>query len=376
MKVINVKNLIIGAGPAGIAVAGRMRQKSIDFHIIERSQKVANSWHNHYDRLHLHTVKSLSQLPFMDFPSDFPKYVPKAKLIEYYNSFVAKHNIVPEFGLSAQSIRQHESGWEVSVKDNLTYHANNVTVATGVNCIPKKANWKGLEEFKGQIIHSSVYKNANPFAGKSVLVIGLGNSGAEIALDLAEASVATFASVRSPLSIVPRDLNGRSVQETSRVLAKFPFGIGDWLGNQIRKIYIGDLSKYGIEAEPTPPAKLLRTTGKTPLIDIGTIQAVREGKIIIYPGIDRFSSDTVHFTDGRAIQADVIINATGYTPGLETMIPGITEILDQNGLPKVLSPNGKFKGLHFIGFNNYVLGGILGTIRTDSEYIVDRIAGE
>ena len=85
---MKTSHLIIGAGPAGLAMAGRFSSTGIDYEILEQSDKVAVAWHNHYDRLHLHTVKQLSALPHMDFPDDYPVYVPRAKLVEYFQNYI------------------------------------------------------------------------------------------------------------------------------------------------------------------------------------------------------------------------------------------------------------------------------------------------
>ena len=363
-------NIIIGAGPAGLAVAGRMKQNNVPFRILEQSQNIANSWHQHYDRLHLHTIKSLSHLPGMKFPSDYPTYVPRKKLIEYYQGYTKHFNIEPDLDMEVISVKRNEDVWHVKTnKESLI--AKSVIFATGINRKPFCPNWPGKEKFEGTILHSSKYKNPNPFNAKKVLVIGMGNTGAEIAFDLSENNVETYLSVRSPVNIVPRDINGNPVQSTSKILAKLPFG--NWIGKKVAELVIGDLSSYGLEMSKDYPVKQLMETGKTPIIDIGTVKNIKNGKIKILPDLKSFKKNKICFIDEREMPFDAVILATGYRAGLEDFIINAKELFDDNHYPKSPIATGKFKGLYFVGFDNYKLGGVLGTILTDSRTVVEEI---
>ena len=368
-----IQNLIIGAGPAGLAIAGRMRKANLDFEVLEASDKIAVRWHYHYDRLHLHTVKELSFLPHLEFPKDYPRYVPRKQLIEYFINYAHEFDIRPHFNTEVKNIKKKNNHWEVATSNDQVMEAQNVIIATGVNRVPHQPQFEGIDLFKGEVIHSRSYKNADPFRGKKVLVIGMGNTGAELALDLSENEAETFICVRNPISVVPRDLNGRPVQVTSKQLAKLPFGLGDWLGSQIRKVYFGDLSKYGLESSKVHPAVQLRETGKTPIVDIGTIKAIKEGKIKVVPGIKSLDERGVHFTNGYYYEFDTIIMATGYRPHVEELVERGEELLDKYYCPSKPIADGYHEGLYFVGFDNYKLGGILGTIYADSATIVDTI---
>ncbi|MEO1628909.1 MAG: hypothetical protein AAFV25_27430 [Bacteroidota bacterium] len=192
---------------------------------------------------------------------------------------------------------------------------------------------------------------------------------AELALDLSEHGVEVCISVRAAVNIVPRDLNGRPTQLTARQLAKLPFGIGDWLGTKIRSMVMGDLSKYGLRTSTMPPARQLRETGKTPVIDLGTVKQIKAGKIKILPDIKCFYKEGVETIDGQRHPFDKVILATGYRAKIEEFIHSIGPFLDKFGVPRAAVGDGDFDGLYFVGFDNYKLGGILGTIFTDSETI-------
>jgi thioredoxin reductase len=373
MKSKILSNLIIGAGPAGLATAGRLRKMNIPFEILEQSDKIANAWHHHYDRLHLHTVNEFSHLPHMNFPEGFPVYVPKNELVKYYEHYATHYEIKPHFNQTVNSIKKSGDNWKVQTSSGQTFLAENVIIATGKNRVENKPKWKGQDQFRGDLVHSRNYKNPKPFLGQKVLVVGMGNTGAEIALDLSEFNVETYISVRSPVSIVPRDVNGRPVQITAKKMAKLPFGLGDWLGIQIRRFLIGDLTKYGLKTDPTPPAVLLRETGKTSVIDIGTVAAIKAGKIKVLPDIEGFYGSGIQFKNGEKIDFDTVILATGYHAQVEDFVENVSGLFDKNNLPKFPIGQGAQKGLFFVGFDNYKLGGILGTIYDDSETVAEAI---
>lgn len=366
--------LIIGAGPAGLAVAGRLREIGIDFEIVEQSDKIANSWHNHYDRLHLHTVKQLSNLPHKEFPNHYPTYVPRKALIQYYEDYAKEFGIKPHFNEKVVGLKkENKNEWKVETASGKTFLTENVIIATGVNRVPNRPNWPGMDQFKGTIVHSRDYRNPSPFKGQKVLVIGFGNTGAEIALDLCENEVDTAVSIRTPITIVPRDVNGRPVQLTAKMLDKLPFGIGDWLGTQIRKFIIGDLAKYGVPLSRMHPTVQLKETGKTPVIDIGTVDAIKEGKIKIHGNVKAFYAHGVELDNREKIPFDAVILATGYKANLDDFIPNVDTLLDKYKWPKEPIARNQHDGLYFVGFDNYKLGGLLGTIFTDSETVVRRI---
>ncbi len=368
-----VQNLIIGAGPAGLAVAGRLRQLGIPFEILEKSDHIADAWHGHYDRLCLHTIKDLSHLPGLPFPENYPQYVPRQLLVDYYESYAQKYQIHPMTGQEVVHLRRKQGIWLVRTTKQ-DFRAANVVIATGTNRVPVAPQWPGQADFKGQILHSSAYKNATPYAGKKILVVGMGNSGAEIALDLSENNAEVHLSLRGPVNIVPRDFLGNPTQKTGLMLAKLPNWLGDQIGVLLRRMTIGDLSRYGIHAPAMPPSKQLRLSGKTPVIDIGTVAKIKSGVIKVHPAIQHFTAEGVVFTNGVQHPFDAVILGTGYCARLQDFIEYTKGLLDANDLPRCVIGEGEFQGLYFVGFDNYTAGGILGVINRDSEVVANAIA--
>ncbi|MEM1216068.1 MAG: NAD(P)/FAD-dependent oxidoreductase, partial [Bacteroidota bacterium] len=178
--------IIIGAGPAGLAAAGRLRERDIPFVILEKGTGVAQCWRDHYDRLRLHTVKQFSHLPSLPFPEDYPLYVPKKELVAYYEAYAEKYNIQPVFNTTVTTIDKQDDTWTVNCTDGTVYTGASVILCAGMNRIPFSPTFLGQEDFQGKIIHSHDYQNPTPYQGKRVLVVGMGNSGAGIALDVCE----------------------------------------------------------------------------------------------------------------------------------------------------------------------------------------------
>ena len=175
------------------------------------------------------------------------------------------------------------------------------------------------------------------------------------------------------MNIVPRDVAGRPTQLTARLLARLPVAMGDRVGVWLRTLTVGDLGAYGIRTPDLPPAAQLRIHGKTPVIDIGTVAAIKAGRIGVRPGIERMEGTTVWFTDGDSADVETIILATGYRPQLEDLLDTADGLVDGDGAPRDCIGAGRYAGLYFVGFDNHKTGGILGTIGEESDRVVSHI---
>jgi len=373
-KLKSNKIVVIGAGPAGLAAGALLRRAELPFVMLEKSHEVGHAWHYHYERLHLHTVKDLSHLPLLPFPDSYPTYVSRDDFAAYLEDYALHFDLKPHFGEEVKRISRNRLGeWVIETGSGRSYHASEVVVATGVNRIPHRPIFTGQDLFEGEIIHSVRYRRADDFQGKRVLVVGMGNTGAEIALDLAEHGMLPFLSVRGPVKIVPRDVLGRPTQLTARRLSRLPNWLADGIGKWVRRFTVGNLRSFGIETPDLAPNQQLREKGKTPVIDLGTVEMIRQGRIRVMPGISTIGKEGVYFQDGSFQPLDVILLATGYRPHLPDLIPGIEEVLDEHGCPQDPEGKGSFQGLFFVGFDNYKPGGILGAINRDAPWVVDRI---
>ena len=233
-----------------------------------------------------------------------------------------------------------------------------VVVATGYNGVPNQPEFPGIARFRGPVVHTSAYRNANPYAGKRTLVVGCGNSGAEIALDLAEHGIEAAMVVRGPVHVVPRDLFGRPSQETSVMLSRLPVDVRDAIVTPILRLAVGDLSRWGIVRPAIGPNRLIEDAGRIPILDIGTIAQIQSGRIRVFPAVAEVLSTAVRFVDGRTEPFDAIVLATGYRPGLDRFISGFEAVVDERGKPRRFGAETYVPGLFFVGFRNPPTGAL------------------
>ena len=368
--------IVIGAGPAGLATAACLGRLGLQPCVLEGSDSVGASWRGHYRRLHLHTVKELSALPGLPFPAQAPRYVPREQVVRYLEVYAEHFGIRPLFGVTVQRIEALAAGagWAVVCADGRRLEAQQVIVATGANARPRRPGLPGEEAFTGRVLHSHAYRDAAPFAGQRVLVVGMGNTGAEIALDLCEAGVEVALSVRSPVNIVHRDVLGRPTQRTSILLGRLPPRLGHALTAWLRDLTVGDLSHWGLRTPRTSPLAQLREEGRTPVIDVGTLARIRAGDIRVHPGIERLLDSGVRFTNAQEAPFDTIVLATGYEASLQALVPGVDLGLDTRGLPREAIGRGVRAGLHFTGFDLRQPGGLLRTIEQQAQQVAQEIS--
>ncbi|MGB0911804.1 MAG: NAD(P)-binding domain-containing protein [Nitrospirales bacterium] len=178
--------------------------------------------------MHLHTNRSLSSLPYFPMPRYIPKYPSREQVVNYLDEYVALNRLAPLLNVTVESIKNEDGCWITSSNaGRITSGA--VVVATGYYGEPIIPHWPGLEDFPGVVLHSRAYRNADPFSNQDVLIVGFGNSGGEIALDLLERGARPTISVRSLVNIIPRDVLGIPILAVALMLSKLPPAVADAL---------------------------------------------------------------------------------------------------------------------------------------------------
>lgn len=342
--------IVVGAGPAGLAVGASLQQAGIPCLILEQADKVGVAWHRHYQRLHLHTDKKHSELPFAPFPREYPRYPSREQMISYLEAYAERFHLEPRLGQQVVSARQAGGLWEVQTQDS-RYRASNLVIATGYSREPWLPTWPGQDSFQGSILHSSRYRDGEPFRGQEVLVVGFGNSGGEIAIDLWEHGARPSLAVRSPVNVIPRDLFGIPILAIGILQGRLPPRWADALNAPLLRAVMGDLTRYGLRKLPQGPITQIRRDARIPLIDVGTIQLIKRGQVKVWPGIERFTEDAVRFTDGRQEKFDAVILATGYRPRVDAFLEGALNACDDEGTPLFSGPEAPIPGLYFCGFH-------------------------
>jgi cation diffusion facilitator CzcD-associated flavoprotein CzcO len=349
-EAIHADTIIVGAGPAGLAVGACLKQAGLPCLILEQTDKVGAAWHRHYDRLHLHTAKAYSALPFFPFPKDYPRYPSRLQVIRYLEAYARQFQLEPRFGQQVIAARYANGCWEVQTQET-RYQAINLVIATGYTREPYLPTWSGQASFRGAIIHSSQYRNGEPFKGQRILVVGFGNSGGEIAIDLWEHGAQPGLAVRGPVNVIPRELLGIPILAISIAQSKLPPRWADVLNAPILRATIGDLTRYGLRQLPYGPVTQIHGDARIPLIDVGTLKLIKRGQIALYPGIERFTEDGVIFTDGKQARFDAVILATGYRPRINTFLEGSSTTYDENGTPLSSGHEMPIPGLYFCGYH-------------------------
>ena len=188
--------------------------------------------------------------------------------------------------------------------------------------------------------------------------MGCGNSGAEIALDLAEQGVDVAMVVRGPVHVVPRDLFGRPIQHTTVLLSHLTLGLRDAVAMRTIGLAVGDLSRWGIVRPLMGPNRMIEESGRIPILDIGTIAMVKKGRIRVVGAVQEILPDSVRFAGGALLPFEAIIFATGYMTGLDQVIKGFETIADARGRPHRFGEQTDIPGLYFVGFRNPSTGAL------------------
>ena len=303
--------LIVGASVAGLASASTLQKRNIDYVIIEKESQVATPWRNHYERLHLHTTKGLSNLPDKKFDRSIPRYPSRQQVVDYLVDYQKAFYINPVFNTEARSIKKQGNLW-ITETNNGTYKSKYVIIATGPFGKPKPVSFKGMETFPGRILHSYSYKKGKDFKNQDVLVVGFGNSACEIAIDLFEQGAKPSMAVRSAVNVVPRDLFGIPILRLSLLLSHLPARIADAINAPFMRLRFGDITKLGLKKMPYGAFQQIQNDGNIPVLDIGTLKHIRQGHIRVFNDINYIQGKTIHFVDGKKENFDSIIAAIGY----------------------------------------------------------------
>jgi putative flavoprotein involved in K+ transport len=346
--------VIVGGGAAGLTTAGALKQKGQDAVILDKDDQIGGTWTRRYDRLHLHSVRRFSGLAHYPIPRHFPSYVPKDMFAQYLQDYAQHFSLKVYGGCPVEKVRTAEDGvgWEV-VTPGDTWNCKIVVIATGQYGSPCLPDWPGIADFQGKVIHSVNYKSGRDFSGKRVLVIGSGNSGSEIAADLAEQGAAFVAnSIRTPSLVVPREFLGTPAQVFGIVLTPVPARIGDQIGMVLSRLALGNLKRYGLK----PPQWHPFAASRVPILDVGFVGELKRGHIHVRPNVDRFTPTGAVYQDGSEEAFDVVIAATGFKTGLAELLD-VADVVDDEGYPRFRSGQPTpHPGLYFMGYTESIRG--------------------
>ncbi|MFJ5264378.1 flavin-containing monooxygenase [Streptomyces sp. NPDC088387] len=367
---------VIGGGPGGLSVAHALRARGIRAVVLERSDHVGASWRGHYDRLHLHTTRRLSSLPGLPIPRRFGRWVSRDNVVRYLEKYAEHHELEIVTGVEVSRVEPAPdgTGWLLHATGGRELTGAAVVVATGLNHTPTVPDWPGRATYTGDLLHAAEYRNPTPFTGRDILVVGVGNTGAEIAVDLIDGGASRVRlSVRTAPHIVRRSTAGWAAQYTGVLVRRLPAALVDRLARPVARLTVPDLAAHGL---PRPDTGLLSRVraGAIPVQDVGLIDAVRKGRVEIVAALESFEDGKVLLADGTRISPDAVVAATGYSRALDGLI-GHLDVLDERGGPRTRGARTpkNAPGLYFTGFTNPISGN-LREIAIDARKIAKSIA--
>ncbi|TVU25893.1 hypothetical protein EJB05_28411, partial [Eragrostis curvula] len=351
--------LIVGAGPAGLVTAACLTRLSIPHVIVEREDCSASLWRTRaYDRLKLHLAKEFCELPHMSYTPDAPTYIPKDQFVKYLDEYIEHFDIKPKYRTTIESCKYDEERkcWFGVASDMATSTAEFrfLVVASGENSAENIPVIPGLDSFPGEVIHSTRYKSEKTYSGKNVLVVGCGNSGMEIAYDLASHGANSSIVVRSPLHVMTKE-----IMRFGMTLVKYmPLNMVDALLVMMSNFVFSDLSRHGIVRPKFGPLLIKSKTGRSAVIDV-------------LGNISKIKGDIVEFEGTKNIKFDAIVFATGYRSTTNIWLKNGDSLLNDDGLPKKRCPN------HWKGANGLYCAGLaqmgLAGIAMDAKNIANNI---
>lgn len=366
--------VIVGAGPAGLAVGACLRRRGIEPTLLDRGDAVGDSWRWRYDRLHLHSPRVQSSLPGLPIPRRFGQFASRDDVVRYLVGYARHHGLEPRTGVEVRRIDRAGPDWTVTTSEGV-HDARQVVVATGYNHTPYVPEWPGLDGFRGEFLHAREYRNAQPYVGRDVLVVGTGNTGAEIATDLAETGADRVRlAVRTPPHVVPRSIGVVPTTLVGIANEYTPVRLVDPINSLLEELTIGDLGEHGLPRPERGLKEQFEASDTVPIIDVGLADQLRAGRVEPVAAVTGFDGEAVVLADDSRIEPDVVVAATGYRRALEPLV-GHLGVLDDTGRPIVhaaaTAPGAP--GLRLIGLTN-PLKGLLLQINIDARLVARAVA--
>lgn len=342
--------LVVGSGPSGLATAAELRARDIPVMVLERGSRQASAWASRYDGLRFNTSRWWSSLPGAPFPKDYGWFPTRDQYVEYLDAYAARHHVPVRTGVSVERIDPGDGCWRLTT-DAGQMEGRNVVVATGLANRPVLPAWAIDHSFKGTVEHSAAYRNPAPYRGRRVLVVGPGSSGMEIAHELATAGAEeVMLAVRTPPTLLLRASGGLPTDLPVPIFFRMPVPVVDAMLARMQRLTIGDLTDYGLPPAPEGAISALMARGAgTAIVDRQTIEAIRDGSIVVVPAVDGLDRTGARLINGTHVEVDHVLLATGFSTALDRMV-GHLGVLDDRGMPLVADGGEAAPGLRFVGY--------------------------
>jgi cation diffusion facilitator CzcD-associated flavoprotein CzcO len=334
--------VVVGGGQAGLTIAARLKQLQVDTLIVDREARVGDNWRNRYHALTLHNQVQVNHLPYMPFPPNWPVYIPKDKLANWFEAYVDAMELNYWTGTAFESGSYDEAAgrWSVVLRrpdgTRRIMHPRHVVMATGVSGIPNVPELPGLNNFAGTVLHSSQYGDGEAWTGKTALVIGTGNSGHDIAQDLyssgarvtlVQRSSTLITNIEPSAQLAYAAYNEGTLEDNDLIAASMPLVLAKrshMMLTEQSKIFdrplLDGLERVGFKLDfgdgGTGWQFKYLTRGGGYYFNVGCSDLVVRGEIGLmqFSEIEAFAADGARIKDGATLAADLIVLATGYKP--------------------------------------------------------------
>lgn len=380
------KVCIVGAGSSGLTACQVLAARGIPFDCFEKGSMIGGNWRyendngtsSAYRSLHINSARKLMSFRAFPMPDDYPDYPSHFQIAKYFDDYAERFGLLEKitFRTEVVAVQPVDDEWEVTVEDvdgarrSERYRA--VLVANGHHWKPRwpEPAFKGAEEFEGKQVHVHHYREPDVLIGKRVLVLGIGNSAVDVAVESSRIAEKTFLAMRRGAYVIPKFLGGKPVDEASPPVTTYlPMSVRRFFMSRLLKVTVGEMTDYGL---PKPDHKLLEAH---PTVSSELLPRIGHGDIAVKPNIDRFTGGrAVRFVDGSEEEIDLVVYCTGYEIDFPFLSPDVFAAKDNRMPLYKRAVSVENPGLYFIGFIQ-PLGPVMPLAEAQSEWIADLIAG-
>jgi dimethylaniline monooxygenase (N-oxide forming) len=376
------KVCIVGAGSSGLTACQVLAARGIPFDCFEKGSMIGGNWRyendngtsSAYRSLHINSARKIMSYKAFPMPEDYPDYPSHVQVAKYFDDYAERFGLLEKIAFRTEVVAVEPVGeeWGVTVEDadgkrsNERYRA--VLVANGHHWKPRwpEPAFPGADEYEGEQIHVHHYREPDVLVGKRVLVLGIGNSAVDVAVESSRIAEKTFLAMRRGAYVIPKFLGGKPVDEASPPISTYlPMSVRRFFMGRLLKLTVGEMTDYGL---PEPDHKLLEAH---PTVSSELLPRLGHGDIAVRPNIDRFAGGrTVRFADGSEEEIDLVVYCTGYEISFPFLEESVFAAKD-NRMPlyrRVVAP--EHPSLYFIGFIQ-PLGPVMPLAEAQSEWIAD-----
>ena len=347
---------VVGAGPAGLALAYYLQKKGLTFQVLEKGE-IAESWATYYDHLRLHTRKANVALPGLRLSASADAFPTRAQYLSYLRQYADHFAFPVQTGVNVLEAT-YRDGWILRTSRGC-FETDTLVMATGIFNCPVVPRLPGQAQFQGEVHLAQAYRRPDPYSGRRVLVVGAGNTGVGVALELAEAGVEVGIVIRDGIQLVPAPKTALGTRLEAYLLKRLPAGMANRLLSFVRR----DDAGVGLPRPSRAPRDV------TPVVGLDLVEAVKRGAVKVHPAVQALSDNGVRFGDGSEASYDVLLLAAGYQPSLDALPFPLT--LDDKGRFVQSPPK-----LHSIGFFYPTMEPFLVAVKREAAELANQLVAE